>query len=75
MPMSYVTTNLIKQLEILEPFGNGNEKPNFAQKDLVVQNIIPMGKNGDMARVKVEEYLSKYPGDKAVIREQQFLNH
>ena len=55
MPMSYVTTNLIKQLEILEPFGNGNEKPNFAQKDLVVQNIIPMGKNGDMARVKVKD--------------------
>ena len=32
MPMSYVTTDFIRQLAVLEPFGNGNPKPVFAQK-------------------------------------------
>ena len=32
MPMSYVTTDFIRQLAVLEPFGNGNPKPVFAKK-------------------------------------------
>ena len=55
MPMSYVTKKLILQLKLLEPFGNGNEKPVFAQKNLAVESISPMGKNGDMARLKVRD--------------------
>ena len=27
MPMSYVTPELVRQLSLLEPFGNGNPKP------------------------------------------------
>ena len=36
MPMSYVTPELVRQLSLLEPFGNGNPKPVFAQKNVRV---------------------------------------
>src|SRR5699024_8940228 len=36
MPFSYVTEALIREFQILEPFGNGNERPLFAQKGLLV---------------------------------------
>jgi single-stranded-DNA-specific exonuclease len=34
MPMEYATFDLIQELDKLEPFGNGNPKPLFAQKNL-----------------------------------------
>ncbi len=32
MPISYVTEDLINQIQALEPYGKGNEKPIFAQR-------------------------------------------
>lgn len=34
MPMDRASFELVRELERLEPFGNGNPKPKFAQKDL-----------------------------------------
>jgi single-stranded-DNA-specific exonuclease len=34
MPMDYVNMEFIEELEKLEPFGNGNPKPQFAHKNL-----------------------------------------
>ena len=34
MPLEYVTEGLVEELKRLEPFGQGNEKPLFAQKGL-----------------------------------------
>ena len=34
MPMSYASLAFIEELEKLEPFGNGNPKPQFAQKNV-----------------------------------------
>ena len=39
MPIGYVTEHLIEELSVLEPFGKGNEKPLFAEKNL---NILSM---------------------------------
>ena len=38
MPISYVNMPLIRQLSLLEPFGKGNTKPLFAQKNVRVEN-------------------------------------
>ena len=35
MPLAYADEALAEQLELLEPFGVGNPKPLFAQKDLI----------------------------------------
>lgn len=52
MPMGYVTEKLINQLEVLEPFGVGNEKPIFAQKDVEFIFCKTMG-NKNMGRISV----------------------
>ena len=44
MPISYLSFELIRQLEILEPFGNGNEKPVFADKDQIIYRVSYIGK-------------------------------
>lgn len=46
LPFSYLNEELIRQLEWLEPFGNGNPKPIFAQKDVTFSNIRKIGKQG-----------------------------
>ena len=44
--MSYVTTDFVKQLSVLEPFGNGNPKPVFAQKNVTFSQVKAIGKQG-----------------------------
>lgn len=53
MPLSYASMELAKQLEQLEPFGVGNPKPLFAQKDLVFLEGHRMGAAGKCARYRV----------------------
>ncbi len=53
MPVSYVTEGLIRQLSVLEPFGKGNEKPLFAQKDLRVLSARILGKNRNTVKMTV----------------------
>ena len=53
MPMAYVTTDFIRQLSRLEPFGNGNPKPVFAQKNLRLIRGRILGKNSNVGRYVV----------------------
>ena len=55
MPMSYVTTDFVKQLSVLEPFGNGNPKPVFAQKNLHICKGRILGKNGNVGKYLVKD--------------------
>lgn len=55
MPLAYVTEELIRQLGRLEPYGTGNPKPLFADKDLSIISVTPMGKTGDMCRIKASD--------------------
>ena len=55
MPLSYVTGNFLKELELLEPFGTGNPKPVFAQKNLKFLSMRGMGKLKNMAKFSVED--------------------
>lgn len=53
MPLSYADEGLAGQLELLEPFGVGNPKPLFAQKELVFLSGVKMGANKSFARFRV----------------------
>ena len=53
MPVSFTTEELARELEVLEPFGVGNPKPLFAQKDLRFQSGHKMGAGGNCAKFHV----------------------
>lgn len=53
MPLSYASEELAAQLELLEPFGVGNPKPLFAQKELCFKAGYKMGANKSFARYRV----------------------
>ncbi len=53
MPLSYATKELIGQFELLEPFGTGNPKPLFAQKNLLFLSAKLLGKNDRVMRFSV----------------------
>ena len=53
MPMSYATMKLAEQIEALEPYGKGNEKPLFAEKDLEILGARIMGVNRNVIRIKL----------------------
>ncbi len=55
MPVSYVSFGLVEELELLEPFGTGNPKPVFAQKDLKFVSARALGKAGNVLRFTVED--------------------
>lgn len=54
MPISYINEDLIAQLDGLAPFGKGNEKPVFAQKDLNVTSAKIMGKDRNVVKIILE---------------------
>lgn len=53
MPLDYAAEGLAEELELLEPFGVGNPKPLFAQKELTFLAGYLMGANKNCARYKV----------------------
>ena len=53
MPIYYVNEKLIKQFELLEPFGNGNKKPVFAEKEVEVLEARLVGANKNVLRLKI----------------------
>lgn len=55
MPTSYATEELARQMELLEPFGVGNPKPLFAEKNLLFLEGVRMGREGKFARFRVQD--------------------
>lgn len=53
MPISYVNMPLIRQLNLLEPFGKGNTKPLFAQKNIKITGCRVFGKNRNVVKMKL----------------------
>lgn len=59
MPFSYITKELIGQLALLEPFGKGNTKPVFAQKNINVLNHRIIGKNRNVLSMKLDDGMGR----------------
>lgn len=55
MPISYLTETLTEELKVLEPFGKGNTKPLFAQKNLRVSKLRIFGKNRNVAKMTLTD--------------------
>ncbi|MBE5907160.1 MAG: single-stranded-DNA-specific exonuclease RecJ, partial [Lachnospiraceae bacterium] len=53
MPMDYVTMPLIKELNLLEPFGKGNESPLFAQKNVEIVHMGIVGRERKFVKLKL----------------------
>lgn len=53
MPFEYVNEKIVQELKNLEPFGQGNEKPLFAQKSLVIRNARVLGKNRNVVKMNL----------------------
>lgn len=53
-PLSYLTEEVIEDLELLEPFGKGNQKPLFAGQHFTVKSLRIIGKNNNVVKMKVE---------------------
>lgn len=51
LPFYYLTPEFVAQLEKLEPFGNGNPKPVFAQRGVEFRDARPIGKQGQYTKV------------------------
>ena len=55
MPVGYVTERLVRELSCLEPFGQGNEKPLFAEKSLRIRASRVLGRNRNVVKMTLEE--------------------
>lgn len=55
MPFRYVSESLVEQLSMLEPFGKGNAKPVFVEKDVVILNAKVLGKNQNVLKMQVKD--------------------
>lgn len=53
MPISYVRKDLVEELKLLEPFGKGNSRPVFAQKNIRPVGCRILGKNRSVVKMKL----------------------
>ncbi len=55
LPFPYITEDLVHELELLEPFGKGNPKPLFAERNLRVISPRIFGKNRNVLKCRLED--------------------
>ncbi len=54
VPLSYLSDSLTKELDLLEPFGKGNPRPLFAQKNVRILHSKVVGKKRNAVHVTME---------------------
>ena len=55
LPFAYLSENFVKELSLLEPFGQGNQKPNFAQKQVEILNLRVFGQNRNVVKLRCKD--------------------
>lgn len=53
LPVGKITEGIIRDLEVLEPFGNGNPRPVFAEQHFKILRAIRRGKSANVLVLKV----------------------
>ncbi len=51
MPVSYASVHLVKEFDLLAPFGKGNPKPLFADRNLAVRRLRRVGKEQNVLQM------------------------
>ena len=71
MPIRYATDDLIRELDLLTPYGVGNPTPLFAQKDLTIDSLYVPEKNHNVVKLRFagEEPEAIWFGDGDAFRE------
>lgn len=59
LPFGLVTEQVIAELKRLEPFGVGNEKPLFAERNLKLNGARILGKNANVLKLNAENEFGK----------------
>lgn len=54
LPLEQISIPLIRELEWLEPFGKGNQRPLFAIKDVIIEKATVIGKLKNMLRLTIK---------------------
>ena len=54
LPFSKISPKFIDEIKLLEPFGKGNTKPVFAEKNLVIRNARVLGRNKNVLKMRLE---------------------
>ena len=55
LPLRYVNERLIRELELLEPFGKGNTKPIFVEKNIEILSGEIIGRNKNVLKMQVRD--------------------
>ncbi|MDR1220162.1 MAG: single-stranded-DNA-specific exonuclease RecJ [Treponema sp.] len=62
LPLSYLTPDIFKMIDRLEPFGAGNEQITFMARKMKVQDVQFMGKNGaNHVKITLDTGKHKWP--------------
>lgn len=74
LPLSYINEAFVEELSLLEPFGTGNPKPLFAQKNIKILSEQIYGKNKNVGKYRAADeaggrYELTYFGDTEAFRE------
>lgn len=59
MPLAYASIPLVEEFALLEPFGNGNPKPSFAQRNVALLSGRILGKNQNCGKYRVSDGTGK----------------
>ncbi|MBR6486358.1 MAG: single-stranded-DNA-specific exonuclease RecJ, partial [Lachnospiraceae bacterium] len=67
LPLAYATMDLAEELNKLEPYGRGNDKPLFVQKDLSVSDLKVFGKNRNVIKMRLRPTDNSCPALDAIM--------
>lgn len=62
LKLKYISMNLVRDVESLAPFGNGNSAPKFGAKNLQIKSLNILGKNKNFLKMALSQDNINYTG-------------